>query len=558
MKASSFGFSSVALLAALPAAALCVGCSGAVGNPGGGPGSSGTAGSAGGGPVVSGGGGTSNGVCAPAIAPRVWRLSDEEFSNAVSDLFPGITVPAIVTPGRTLGEFINVAERYPVDGALASSVRTSAESVAADAVKNLPALLNCAAGQADTACVGAFIDKLVPRAFRRPIDATERSALLALYAAGATTSSADGVRLLIDGILQSPSFLYRTELGTTIVPGKPTALTPYELATSLSFLVLDSIPDAELWSKALDGSIAQAPVFTQQATRLLATPKGRANISAIFLKWLGLGAGVTTELDATLYPEYNDSLRQSMLGESTQFLSGLVDQNGTLADLMNSRKTFVDANLAKIYGVPYPAGSTGFIPATLPAERAGILTQAGVLVGKSRGHVIVIRGKFVRRDLFCQNIPSPPPTVNIMQFDGSGTERQQSAKRVADPVCGACHSLMDPLGVTFEKFDALARYKPTAADGTTVDSTGQITGTDVNGPVASPVELAGRLGMSAQAQGCVSQNMLAYALGRELTPDDQCEQTRVSNQVQALGGHLPDLIAALVRSPTFAYRTGGQ
>src|SRR5260221_12952288 len=117
---------------------------------------------------------------------------------------------------------------------------------------------------------------------------------------------------------------------------------------------------------------------------------------------------------------------------------------------------------------------------------------------------------------------------------------------------------MDPLGVTFEKFDARARYKPTAADGTPVDSAGKITGTDVDGPVASPVDLAGRLGMSAQAQACVSQNMLAYALGRELTPADQCEQTRVSSQVQALGGHLSDLIAAITRSPMFAYRTGGQ
>jgi len=554
MKASNFVLSSVLLAASS-------GCRGTVDNPGGpGVNPNGAAGAAGGGTGLTGGGGSPSpdAVCSPATAPRVWRLSDEQFSNAVSDLFPGITVPAVVTPGRTKGELLNVAERYPVDGALASSVRTSAEAVAADAVKDLPGLLKCQAGQADAACVGAFVDRFVPRAFRRPLDATERAALLALYTAGAKTASADGVRLLIDAVLQSPSFLYRTELGTAVVSGKPTALTPYELATNLSFLVLDSLPDVELWSKAQDGSIAQPQVFTQQAARLLQTPRGRDNLSAIFLKWLGLGAGITTELDATVYPEYDDSLRQSMLGESTRFISGLVEQNGTLADLMTSRKTFVDGRLATIYGVPYPAGSTGFVPTTLPSERAGILTQAGVLVGKSRGHEIVIRGKFVRRDLFCQNIPSPPPTVNIMQFDGSGTERQQSAKRVSDSVCGACHSLMDPLGVTFEKFDALARYKPTAADGTPVDSTGQLTGTDVDGPVASPVELAARLGLSATARACVSQNMLAYALGRELTPADQCEQARVATQVEALGSHLPDLIAAIVRSPTFATRTGGQ
>jgi hypothetical protein len=477
----------------------------------------------------------------------------------VSDLFPGIAVPEVSTPGRDKSEFVNMAEKLPVTGALASSVRTSAKSVAVAAVNDLPGLLKCQAGQAEVACVGAFLDRLLPRAFRRPIDATERDGLLAVYAVGAKTTSADGVRLVLEAILQSPSFLYRSELGSTIVAGKPTALTPYELATTLSFLVVDSIPDSELWTAAQDGSLAQPDVFTRQAERLLQTPQGRANLSTIFLKWLGLGAGVTTELPAATFPEYDDMLRQSMLQESTQFIAGLVAQSGTVADLMNSRKTFVDARLATIYGVPYPAGSTGFIQATLPAERAGILTQAGVLVSKSRGHQIVIRGKFVRRDLFCQDIPSPPPGVNIMQFSGSGlTERQQSAKRVSDSVCGTCHSMMDPIGISFEKFDALARYKPTAPDGSPVDSVGQLTATDVDGPIASPIELADRLGKSSTARECIAQRMLSYALGRDLTAADECEQARVAAQVQALGSHLPDLIGAIVRGPTFAYRTGGQ
>jgi hypothetical protein len=282
------------------------------------------------------------------------------------------------------------------------------------------------------------------------------------------------------------------------------------------------------------------------------------NIARIFLKWLGLGAGVTTELSAMDYPEYDDALRQSMLEESSRFLGGLVKDGGTLADLMSSRKTFVDARLAALYGVPY-AGTSGFVATTLPmGERAGILTQAGVLVSKSRGHPIVIRGKFVRRDLFCQEIPSPPPNVNIQQFSGLGlTERQQSAKRVSDMVCGACHSLMDPIGVSFEKYDALARYKPVDAAGAPVDSSGMLDHTDVDGPITSPLELAERLGRSASARTCISQKMLAYALGRELTMADQCEEGRLAAQVEASGGHLGDLIGAIVRSPAFAYRTGG-
>jgi Protein of unknown function (DUF1592)/Protein of unknown function (DUF1588)/Protein of unknown function (DUF1595)/Protein of unknown function (DUF1585) len=545
---------------ALSGTCILVGCTGSIGgSTGGGSSGPGTSGVGAGTTTGTGGSTTTGGpnaICQPSTNPRIWRLSDEEYVNAVSDLLPGSMVPDVTTPGRTKGEFINMSERLPVTGALASNLRTSAKAVATQAVANLTGLLNCQPGQSDMACASAFVDRFVPRAFRRPIDAAEKDALLAVYAMGAQTTSADGIELLLEAVLQSPSFLYRTELGGGATAGKPTALSSYELATALSFLVTDSIPDEELWRVAQDGSLSMPAVFAAQVDRLLATARAHDNIARIFLKWLGLGAGVTVELSATDYPEYDDMLRQSMLEESTRFLSGLLSQNGTYADLMSSRKTFVDARLAGIYGVPY--NGTGFVETTLPPERSGILTQAGIVASKSRGHPIVIRGKFVRRDLFCQDIPSPPPTVNIQMFSGMGlTERQQASARAANQVCGGCHRMMDPIGISFEKYDALARYKPTAQDGSAVDSAGSLDGTDVDGPIGSPLELAARIGKSDSARVCVSKQMLAYALGRELTTADQCEQDRVAAQVDVLGGHLSDLIGAIVRSPVFGFRTGG-
>jgi hypothetical protein len=553
-------FAAIALLGS----ALFTGCTGAIGDPPGAvtdrPSGTGTGGpTTGSGPGGTGGPGTTGGpnaVCNATTPERIWRLSDEEFTNAVSDLLPGNTVPAITTPGRVLGEFINNAERYPADGALTSSIRTSAKAVAASAVKNLTGLVSCSSAQVDATCAGTFIDRFAPRAFRRPIDATERQALLTVYAQGAKATPADGVRLVLEAILQSPSFLYRTELGQPTTPGKPTPLGAYELATALSFLIIDSIPDDELWGTAQDGSITMPDVFARQADRLLASPRGRNNIARIYLKWLGLGAGVTVELSAAMYPEYNDAMRQSMLEESSRFLAGLVSQNGTFTDLFTSRQTYVDSTLAKLYGVPYTG--SGFVATTLPAERSGILTQAGVLTSKSRGHPIVIRGKFVRRDLFCQDIQPPPPTVNIMMFSGMGlTERQQATARANDPVCGQCHHMMDPIGISFEKYDALSRYVPTNPDGTPVDSAGKIDLTDVDGPLNSPLELAAKLGQSAEVRACVAQNMLAYANGRELSTADQCEHDRLAAQVQVLGSHLTDWIGGIVHSPAFAWRTGG-
>ena len=540
---------------ALVALAFATGaCTSDGGKPAGGAAGSSAGGGSGGEP----GGVGPNGVCTPGTAPRIWRLSDEQYANVVKDLLPGAAPPAVTTPGRAAGEFVNMAERLPVTGAFASSLRTSVKAVAGAAVADLPTLLACQAGATEAACAEAFIDRFAPRAFRRPLGAIERQGLVALYGSGAATSQVDGIRLVLEAVLQSPSFLYRTELGTSRTPGTATPLTPYELATALSFLVIDSIPDAPLWAAAQDGSLAQKAVLTQHTQRLLATPRAHENVARIFLKWLGLGAGVVTELNTTAFPEYDEQLRTSMLEESTRFLRSLLDQGGTLNDLVTSRKTFVDSRLAALYGVPY-TGSGDFVEATLPEERAGILTQAGVLVSKSRGHAIVIRGKFVRRDLFCQNVPSPPPSINIQMFSGGNlTEREQATARTSDPVCGACHKMMDPIGISFQKFDAMARYKPQNPDGSAVDSAGSLDDTDVDGAIDSPAQLAVKLGQSNEARLCLSKEMVTYALGRELGTADECEQQRVAAEVQAAGGHLTDLIAAIAAGPTFGVRTGGQ
>jgi Protein of unknown function (DUF1592)/Protein of unknown function (DUF1588)/Protein of unknown function (DUF1595)/Protein of unknown function (DUF1585) len=504
-----------------------------------------------GGASVAGGAGS----CAPTTPKRIWRLSDEQYANAVSDLLPGVSVPAITTPGRQAGEFINLAERFPVTGSLASSLSASVKSVAAASVQDLTGLLQCQAGQAPDACVGAFIDRFVPRAFRRPLDSTERQALLNVYAVGAKASPSAGVRLVLEAVLQAPSFLYRRELGGTEAN---TTLNAYELATSLSFLLINSGPDDELWRVAQDGSLSKFEVLQQQTDRLLGTKRAQDNIARMYLKWLGLGAGVTTELPPDSYPEYDDALRRSLFEESSRFIAGLVTKGGTLSDLLTSRTTFVDQRLAELYGVPY-TGSGDFVETKLPeTERAGVLTQAGVLVSKSRGHQIVIRGKFVRRDLFCQDIPPPPPSINIQQFSNLGlSDREESTKRIGDPVCGQCHKLMDPIGVSFEKYDALGRYRPNAADNIPVESLGALTGTDVDGTLADPVDLAERLGRSAQARSCISQNTVGYAFGREPGAASECEQAQIFAAVEASGARLTDLVRAVALSPLFAARVGG-
>jgi hypothetical protein len=548
-------------LCALALAAIASGCIGGIADPtgsaapGGGSPPGVTPGVVGGVPVTPDPPGCTNEA---PLEARIWKLGDDQWSNAVADLLPGVMAPAIATPGMSKAAFVNVEGQYPVTGALLVDLSSSAKAAAAAAVQNLPQRLACPA--ADAACAQAWVEKFATRAFRRPLDATDKAELQKVYQFGAGTSVANGVRLVIEAVLQSPSFIYRSELGKTPSPGKPVELNSYELASSLSFFLLGSIPDEPLWQAAQDGTLAKQDVYTRELNRLLSLPRVRANLSSVLLKWVGLGDGVTTELPSEQFPDYTADLRAAMTSEADRFFQDVLANGGTLGDLLSSRKTFVNDKLAALYGVPYN-GKGEWVPVTLPAEqRSGVLTQAGFLVSKSRGEAMVHRGKWVREQLLCGTIPDPPPGINTDPPAGLNlTSRAFSEMRMADPTCGACHTLMDGVGLAFENYDPLARYATMGPNHAPIDASGFIKGTDVDAKINGALDLATRLSASKQARLCVETKLLSYSLGNELEySDNRCDVQRLDAQIKTGGGRLMDLVAAIAQSPGFRTRTGGQ
>jgi hypothetical protein len=489
-----------------------------------------------------------------ATPARIWRLSDEEYRRAVADLLPGVTVPEVSTPGRSSAEFVNAADLYPAGGALVADLHSAAKAVAAAAITDLPTRLGCAAGQAERACAEAFIERFATRAYRRPLEAGDRQALSVLFTAGAAESVSAGVELVIEGVLQSPSFLYRTELGAPGA-GPRFELTAYERASALSFFLLGSIPDEGLLGAAADGSLATPAGYSREIQRLLGEPRVRQNLVRVLNKWVGLGAGVTTELDPDQYPVYDDALKQSMVEEAGRVFDDLLGRGGTFADLLTGRRTFVDQRLAMLYGVPY--SGTGFVETTLPADqRAGLFTQAAFIANQSRGEPIVHRGKWVREEILCGDMPEPPAGVNTTPpVDPTLTSRQFAQMRMSDMSCGACHQLMDGIGLTFGRYDAVARFTTKDDQGRPIDPSGQVEGSDVAGPVGDILQLAQRLAGSGQARGCIETRMLSYALGRELNADAvRCEQQRIDDGIKSGGYRLLDLMGAIAQSPAFHVR----
>jgi hypothetical protein len=487
---------------------------------------------------------------------RIWRLSDEEYRRAVGDLLPGVTVPEVSTPGRSSAEFVDAADLYPASGALVADLHSAARTVAAAAISDLPARMACAPGQSERACAEAFIERFASRAYRRPLEATDRQALTSLFDAGAADSVGAGVQLVIEGVLQSPSFLYRTELGAPGASGR-FELTAHERASALSFFLLGSLPDEPLMRAAQDGSLGTTEGYSREIQRLLGDSRVRQNLRRTFIKWVGLGGGVTTELDPEQYPTYDDALKQSMFEEASRVFDDLLSHEGTFADLLTGRRTFVDQRLAMLYGVP--STGSGFVETTLPADqRAGLLTRAAFIANQSRGEPIVHRGKWVREEILCGDMPEPPAGVNTtVPVDTNLSARQYSEMRMADPSCSACHQLMDGIGLSFGHYDALSRFIDKDDKGHPVDSTGQVEGSDVAGPVADVLQLAGKLASSGQARACVETRMLSYALGRELEAESfRCVQEKIDQQLAPGGYRLLDLMGAIARSPAFHARGG--
>jgi hypothetical protein len=494
---------------------------------------------------------SASGDCNP-VPTRIWKLSDSQYQRAIADLLPGVTVPAIQTPGRGRFAPVDYADELPVSGSMAAVLRQTAKAVAVQAVGKLEALVTCGAGEAADACAGRFIDDFAPRAWRRPLAAEDRAALLTVFQSGSADSFATGLRLVLEAILQSPSLLYRTELGDAGATGPQVTLTSYELASSLAFFLLDSIPDATLWSHAQDGSLSDDAVWRAETERLLQLPRVRENLVQVLVRWLGAEQVLTAEVDdASAFPEF-DAMREAMLQETRMFLGDLLAKQGTISELLTSRSSQLSPALGAVYGL----GLDGMDARTvmLPAgQRAGILTQAGIIAGWPKLNRSVHRGLFVFRELLCGQVPSPPAGVNVEPPAGITTEREFAAYRAVNS-CRGCHGNFDPIGLSYENYDAFGRFI-TERDGAPVMPSGTITLDAQPRSYANVVELGSLLANSPQVRQCIAQKLSSYAFGRRPTVEDACVANQLAGSTTVDSPQLLELFRGIVLSPAFRHRT---
>jgi hypothetical protein len=501
---------------------------------------------------------TTPGVSA-GVAP-LRRLTADQYRNSVRDLL-GLkeTVPATALPAdETLNDRFATNIVRPLQDSDLGRYADAAAALAPKAVTNLQALVPCDPARGDAACAAAFIQSFGRRAYRRPLTSVEADRLHTLYDAG--DGFADGVRLVIEGVLQSPNFLYLVEPVPANASGKIIALDGWSLATRLSYFFWNSTPDQALLDAAGAGKLAAPEGISAEATRLMASEHFAETASAFHTAWLGLTELAGADKDAQRFPLWNDELKATMALEAPRFVAYVLREgDGRLDTLLGAHFSFLSGSLYDVYGVPKPTGAmadTWQRTDLKPAERAGLLTQPGLLAGLAKADrtSYVRRGKMVREALFCTDIPPPPPGVSDTDetLPVTATARERAAQHRKSPDCASCHEQFDPIGFAFENYDAIGRYRTMDEAGKPIDATADISGTDkLDGPIKNVLDLVQKLGGDSEVRTCVARQWLRFALGRNEAPEDEPSLAGAVAAFGASNGKIGDLLLALAKSDSF-------
>jgi len=414
----------------------------------------------------------------------------------------------------------------------------------------------------DAACRQAFIRNFGKRVHRAPLSDADVATYEQIFTAEA--SFADGAEAVTSAMLQSPYFLYRRELG--VPDAAAYELTPYEIASDLSYFLTGSMPDAQLMSAADSGALSTAAGRDQQTDRLLQSPGGHLAVASFMNGWLGLPKLATVAKDDAIF-KLTASLRRSMAEESRAFIDNIFfTQRGNLTDLFTSSRTFVNSELAAHYGLPN-AGAMGtqVAPVTLTesARDFGILAHGSMMTAyaTSAESSPVQRGKLVRVRLLCQELPPPPANLDTMLKPPTQptTTRDHFSQHSSNDNCRYCHTRMDPIGFGFEHYDAFGRRREMDG-GKPVDASGKV----IAGPTGEDVPFDGVAGLTkyltTTANDAVNSCMIRYwsyfAFGSYSWNEDQCTYDSITQQAAKEGGSLQAVVKAITHTSRFTRRTG--
>ena len=407
-------------------------------------------------------------------------------------------------------------------------------------------------------CAAMVLERFASRAFRRPATPEEVARLVRFV------DQADrdgerferGIQMAVEAVLISPHFLYRVEVNRK-ARGPSEPLTDFELASRLSYFVWSSMPDDTLFALAKKGTLHEPATLEAQTRRMLKDPRSVALIEDFAGQWLQTRNLGRITPDPARFPEFDEALRRAMRIETEKFFGAILREDRSVLDFLDADYTFLNARLAKHYGIQGIEGDHFRRVKLQDGRRGGILTQASVLTVTSNPTRTspVKRGKWILEQVLGTPPPPPPPGVGDLKDDKTASEAMSLRRRMeihrSNPDCAACHGRMDPLGFGLENYDAIGAWRE--RDGNfPIDAAGKLPSGQA---FVNPGQLKRLLATKdKEFLRCLAGKMLTYALGRGLNSEDQCVVGRVAEAVANDNSRFSRLVIEVVKSDPFRLR----
>lgn len=505
-------------------------------------------------------GAVSDKVCAstsPVGQALVRKLNRAELNYSLQDILDvtGDYTVGISSDASDISGFTNNAENLQLDSDYIYALMNMTEKAVADALKktNSP-YLQCTGGQ-NAACAKLKISELGKKAYRRPITTAEETLLLDIFNKSQTQglSFQDSLGFAMQRVFMSPVFLFRSSY-SGVVTERGVKLSAHELATRLAYFLWSSAPDAELLAAAEGNKLGTSEEIQIQVKRLLASPKADRFIRNFTREWLGM-----QKLQAAVRTGLTEDLKKDMQEETERLMLAIVREDRSALDVINADFSYINANLASLYGV---AGVTGtefrkvvFSPLQVP--RRGLLTQGSLLTITSSPTETkpVARGSQILNGITCNPPPPFPDGLTVTPLQDSPNSNMTITQRMAEhrkvgTSCYNCHKEMDPVGLGLENYDQIGRYRTTyASSGNAVDATGSIRNISFQGGL----QLVDILTQQNDFKRCLTKKLMTYAIGRSMTSADQCAIQTIGDDFVVQKRTFSDLITAIVLSEQFLY-----
>jgi len=490
-----------------------------------------------------------------ALSPVVRRLTRAELNTTIADVFDVRLSQAEAAPlpvDRPLEGFVNISTGQTV---LPDHVRGFAEVAETVAGRvDVPSLRDRFGGcaDADADCARRFVESLGAVLFRRPLDEAAAAPWVQLF----ETAFAEGLSFdqsvpwVLRGMLQSPAFLYLLEPERT-AEGPTRTLDPWSLASRLSYALWGTAPDAELRAAAADGRLETEAGIRAQVERLL---EDEARVLPVMDRYIVDWALIASIPDG-------DGLQDELTETASLYYRRLVTEDLGLFDLLSDPTAVLTPTLAEGYGVEVEGDGprTYAVP-----EGGGLLAQPGVLAGMTNadGGAVVARGLFLEKQLFCEEVPEPPESLQgaidafAEEQPAGASDRQISEVRMARAECGSCHAAFDPLAFGFERFDFRGRLRDQDEFGNALRTDGWIPERFVPGgqrrDYADLRDFLSQIAQLDQVKRCLIQRQIEFFTSRRLEPVQAAAVERVF--AAAPEGRFAALVAAILTDPVFTTR----